>query len=73
MGKSKILTKKADLVLVADSILELKNTLDGKFDQLEQTLTMNKLMNRTFSLTLKMKTKRDSGATNDEPPTAFFC
>lgn len=55
--------------MLSYSILELKNNRKGKFDQLEQTLTMNKLIKRKFSLTLKMTTKRDSGATNDEPST----
>ena len=35
--------------MLSDSKLQLKNTLDGKLDQLQQTpLTMNNLMNRTF-------------------------
>lgn len=55
--------------MLSYSILELKNNRKGKFDQLEQTLTMNMLIKRKFSQTLKMTTKRDSGATNDEPST----
>ena len=40
--------------MLSDSKLQLKNTLDGKLDQLQPTpLTMNNLMNRTFFLILK--------------------